>query len=91
MGLAAQSIRNDIHLPRMVVNLQIIVLDQLQPSFLVHVQIRLGKDVLQALVVGIDVDHIPKQIMSPCSQGKDDGRQLKIMSWIMLFMTSELS
>jgi hypothetical protein len=51
----------------------------------------LGKDVLQALVVGIDVDHIPKQIMSPCSQGKDDERQLKIMSWIMLFMTSELS
>jgi hypothetical protein len=31
----------------------------------------LGKDILQAFVVGIDVNHIPKQIMSPCSQCHD--------------------
>jgi hypothetical protein len=49
MGLAAQSIRNDIHLA--IMNLQIIVLDQFHPSSLAHVQIRLGEDILQALVV----------------------------------------
>jgi hypothetical protein len=28
----------------------------------------LGKDILQAFVIHIDVNHIPKQIMSPRSQ-----------------------
>jgi hypothetical protein len=42
------------------VDFQLIVLDQLEPSSLPHVQIRLGKDVLQAFVVYIDMNHIPK-------------------------------
>jgi hypothetical protein len=46
MCLAAQVIRNDIHLSRMIMNLQIIILDQLQPSSLAHVQIRLGEDIV---------------------------------------------
>jgi hypothetical protein len=37
MCLAVQGIRNDIRLSRMTMNLKIIVLDQLQPSSLVHV------------------------------------------------------
>jgi hypothetical protein len=37
MRLAAQGIRNDIHFSRMIMNLQIIVLNQLQPSSLAHV------------------------------------------------------
>jgi hypothetical protein len=39
MCLVAQGIHNDIHLSQMIMNLQIIVLDQLQPSSLAHVQI----------------------------------------------------
>jgi hypothetical protein len=47
----------------MIVNLKIIVLNQLQPSSLPHVQIGLSEKVLQALVVGEDMSHIPKKIM----------------------------
>jgi hypothetical protein len=44
----------------MIVDFQLIVLDQPEPSSLPHVQIQLGKDVLQAFVVRIDMNHIPK-------------------------------
>jgi hypothetical protein len=49
------------HLPTwVVVNFQFIVLDQLEPSSLSHVHVRLSENVLQALVVCIDMNHIPK-------------------------------
>jgi hypothetical protein len=51
---------------------------------------QLGKDILQDLVVRIDVNHIPKQIMSPCPQCHYHGCQLKIMSRIAHFVTSQL-
>jgi hypothetical protein len=43
-----------------IVNFQLIVFDQLEPSSLPHVQVRLSEDVLQAFVVCIDMNHIPK-------------------------------
>jgi hypothetical protein len=43
----------------LIVNFQLIVLDELKPPSLPHVQIRLGKDVLQAVVVHVDMNHIP--------------------------------
>jgi hypothetical protein len=49
-----QRVCNDICISRVIVDFQLIVLDQLEPSLLPHVQIRLGKDVLQAFVVHID-------------------------------------
>jgi hypothetical protein len=55
-----QRVYNDICLSLVIVNFQLIVLDQLEPSSLSHVQIWLGKNVLQAFVVRIDVNHIPK-------------------------------
>jgi hypothetical protein len=91
MGLAAQGTRNNIHLFRDDNEPPNHSLCQFQPSVLAHVQIRLGKYVLQPLVISKDVDHIPKKIMLPCMQSKDNGSQLKIMSGIVLFMTPELS
>jgi hypothetical protein len=91
MRLVAQSIRDNNRLSWVIMNFQIIVFDQFQPSSLVHVQIRLGEDILQTLMVDKDVDHIPKKIMLSHPQSKDNGSQLKIMSGIVLFMTSELS
>jgi hypothetical protein len=88
MSFVAQGIRNHIHLTRVIMNLKIIVLDQLQPSSLMHVQINPSEDVLQALVVGEDMNHIPKKIVPPCSQRKNNSSQFKIMHWIVLFMTS---
>jgi hypothetical protein len=75
----------------MIVNLRIIVLDQLQPSSLSHVQIIMSKKVLQALVVGEDMSHIPKKIMPPGTQGMNHSGQFKIMSGIVLFMRAELT
>jgi hypothetical protein len=54
-----QRVHNDVCLSRVIVNFQLVVFDQLEPSSLPHVQIRLSKDVLQAFVVRIDMDHIP--------------------------------
>jgi hypothetical protein len=59
---------NYIYLSQMVVYFHLIILDQLEPSSLSHVQVRLCEYVRQAFVVRIDVNHIPKQVMSPCSQ-----------------------
>jgi hypothetical protein len=90
VSLAAQGIRNHIRLTRMIVNLKIIVLDQLQPSSLLHVQISLSEKVLQALVVSEDMSNIPKKIMPPGTQGMNHSGQFKIMSGIVLFMQAQL-
>jgi hypothetical protein len=50
---------NDVCLTQVIVNFHLIVLDQLEPPSLPHVQIRLDKDVLQAFVVRVDMKHIP--------------------------------
>jgi hypothetical protein len=60
VSLAAQRIYNDICLTRLIVHFKLIVFDQLEPPSLPRVQIWLCKDVLQALVVHIDVNNIPK-------------------------------
>jgi hypothetical protein len=60
LSLTAQRVCNDVCFSRVIVNLQLVVFDQLEPSSLPHVQIWLGKDVLQTFVVCIDMNHIPK-------------------------------
>jgi hypothetical protein len=72
-------------------NLEIIVLDQLQPPSLMHVQISMSENVLQALMVGEDMNHIPKKIVPPCPQDKNNHSQFKIMHGIVFFMTAQLS
>jgi hypothetical protein len=91
VSLPAQGIHNHIRLSGVIMNLQIIILDQLQPSSLAHVQIDLSENVLQTLVVGEDMYHIPKKIVSPCSQSKNNNNQLEIVRGIVPFMTSQLS
>jgi hypothetical protein len=91
VSLVAQGVRNHIRLTRMIVNLKIIVLDQLQPSSLPHVQINQSEKVLQTLVVSEDMSHIPKEIMPLGTQGMNHSGQLKIMSGIVLFMWAQLT
>jgi hypothetical protein len=86
VSFVTQGIRNYTRLTRMIVNLKIIVIDQLQPSSLPHVQIRLSEKVLQALMISEDMSHIPKKIMPLGTQGMKYSGQLKIMSGIVLFM-----
>jgi hypothetical protein len=45
--------------------IQIAVIDQLQPSALMHVQLQLSKDVLETFMISIDDAHITKQVVSP--------------------------
>jgi hypothetical protein len=91
VSFASQSICNHIRLTEMIVNLKIIVLDQLQPFPLPHVQIGLSEKVLQAFVIGKDMSHIPKKIMPSCTQGMNHNDQFKIMSGIVLFMWAQLT
>ena len=64
MRFPAQGIRNNICLGRMIVHLEVIILDQLEPSSLTHIQLRLSEDVLKTFMISVDVAHIAKQIMS---------------------------
>jgi hypothetical protein len=91
VSFATQGIRNHIRLTGMIMNLKIIVLDQLQPYSLPHVQIRLSENVLQALMISEDISHISKKIMPPDTQGMNYIDQLKIMSGIVLFMRAQLT
>src|SRR6185369_12848570 len=68
----AQSICYNIGLTRMIVNLQVIVLDQLQPSSLSHVQLTLREYILEALVISIDITLLPIQVMPPNLQSMHD-------------------
>jgi hypothetical protein len=90
VSFAAQGIYNHIRLTGMIVNLKIIVLDQLHPPPLPHVQIRLSEKVLHALVVGEDMSHIPKKIVPSGTQGMNHNGQFKIMSGIVLFIWVQL-
>jgi hypothetical protein len=91
VSFATQGIRNHIYLTGVIVNLKLIVLDQLKPSSLRHVQIRLSEKVLQALAISEDMSHISKKIMPPGTQGMNYSGQLKIMSGIVLFMWAQLT
>jgi hypothetical protein len=88
VSLAAQNIRKHIHLAGVIMNFKIIILNQLQPPSVTHVQISLNENVLQALVLGEDMNYIPQNIMPPCPRSKDNSRQLEIMCGILLFLTT---
>jgi hypothetical protein len=84
--LVDQGIHNHIPLTGVVMNLEIVVLDQLQPSSLMHVQIILSENLLHALAVGEDMNLIPEKIVPPCLQSKNNSNQFKIMCGIVHFM-----
>ena len=52
--------------------LEVIILDQLEPSSLMHIQLRLSEDVLKTFMISIDVAHIAEQIMSPGLQSMNN-------------------
>jgi hypothetical protein len=87
VSLTTQGIHNRIRLTGVIMNLKIIVLNHLQPPSLTHDQISLSENVLQALVVGEDMNHIFEKIVPPCMQSKNNSSQFKIMCGIVLFMT----
>jgi hypothetical protein len=91
VSFVTQGICNHVCLIGVIVNFNIIVPNQLQPSCLSHVQIILSEKVLQAHVISEDMSHIPKKIMPPGMQAMNYCDQLKIMSGIVLFMREQLT
>jgi hypothetical protein len=73
---AAQGIGNHICLARMIMDFQLIIFDQFQPSSLPHVQVRLDEKILQTLMISVDMHQITKQIVPPNLQCKNDSQEL---------------
>jgi hypothetical protein len=69
--LAAQGDGHDVCLTGVVVNVQVVVLDQLQPSPLPQVQFRLGEDIFQTLVISINVALVSHQIVPSISSRRE--------------------
>jgi hypothetical protein len=65
MFLSTQGICNQIRLAWVVMNLQIIIFNEFQPSALPKVEILLGEYILQALVIGVHLALGFHNIMSP--------------------------
>jgi hypothetical protein len=63
--LSNQGIGYDIGLAGMVVDSDVIILNQLQPSSLPQVQIRLGEDILETFVVTVYFTTIIDEIVPP--------------------------
>jgi hypothetical protein len=70
--LATQCIGYTIRFTRVVVDVQIVVLDQFKPPSLHQVQRRLCKDVLQTLVVSVNVKLVAHQVVPPYLQSVND-------------------
>jgi hypothetical protein len=75
MLLPTQGFRNQIRLAQMIMNFQVIVLDEIQPSVLPKVEILLSEDVFSALVIGVDSALGSHNIVSPNLESMHDGCQ----------------
>jgi hypothetical protein len=63
--LATQSIGYDIGLSWVMIDSNAIILNQLEPSKLPQIQISLGKNVLETLVVAVNLTSMADEVMSP--------------------------
>jgi hypothetical protein len=56
----------------MIVDLEIVILNLLEPSSLTHIELGLGEDIFEAFMVSIDIANIAQQIMSPNFQSMNN-------------------
>src|SRR3954469_10969978 len=91
VGFAAQGITYYISFSRGIGNIHVEVGYCLEPSLLAEIQVRLSKQVLQALVVGVDPATVTKEVMSPQLQCIDYNCQFEVMGWILVFVSTQLT
>src|ERR1041385_8404976 len=91
VGFAAQGISHYISFARGVRNSHVVVGYCLEPSLLAEIQVRMNKHVLQALVIGVDLATITDELMSPQLQCINCRCQFKIMCWILIFVSTQLT
>src|SRR3954471_3763519 len=65
VGFVAQGIGHHISFARGVRNSHVVIGYCLEPSLLAKIQVGLRKQVLQALVIGVDLATITDEVMSP--------------------------
>src|SRR3954468_19398 len=90
VGFAAQGIDHHNSFARGVRNSHVVVGYCLEPSLLAEIQVGLSKQVLKALVVGVDLATITDKVMSPKLQCINCLCQFDIMCWIIFFMRTQL-
>src|ERR1044072_6830756 len=91
MALTAQRISNNICFTRMILHIQIIILNKFQPSALPEVQLPLSEDILQTLMNSEYVTAVPNKIVPPCLQRMNNRCQLQVMCGIVLLMVLKLT
>jgi hypothetical protein len=64
-GFSAEGVGNYIGFSRVIMDTKIIVLDELNPSPLSNVQLRLGKDILETFVISVNITPVSYEIMAP--------------------------
>src|ERR1043165_5573653 len=91
MAFTAQRISHNIGFTRMILHIQIIILNKFQPSSLPEVQLSLSENVLQTLMISEYVTAVPNKIMPPCLQRMNNRCQLQVMCGILLLMVLKLT
>src|ERR1043165_2526654 len=91
IGLAAQGISHYISLARGIRNIHVEVGYCLEPSLLAEIQVGLSKQILQTLVVGENLATITDEVMSPHLQCINYCCQFKVMGWILVFVSTQLT
>src|SRR3954465_263912 len=91
VSFAAQGIGHHISLARGIGNIHVEVGYCLEPSLLAEIQVWLSKQIFQTLVVGVDLATITDEVMSPQLQCINYCCQLKVMSWILIFVSTQLT
>src|ERR1041385_6293604 len=86
-----QGISHHISFARGVMNIHVEIGYCLEPSLLAEIQVGLSKQVLQALVIGVDLAMITNEVMSPQLQCINYRCQFEIMSWIVFFVSTQLT
>src|SRR3954462_11426695 len=79
ISLATQGISHHISFAKGVRNSHVVVGYCLEPSLLAEIQVWLSKQVLQALVIGVDLATISDEVMSPQLQCINYRCQFKVM------------
>jgi hypothetical protein len=70
---SAEGVGNYIGFSRVIMDTKIIVLDELNPSPLSHVQLPLSEDILEALVIGVDITPVSNEIVTPSLESMNYG------------------
>src|SRR3954467_7751490 len=91
VGFAAQGISHHISFARGIMNIHVEIGYCLEPYLLAEIQVRLSKQVLQALVVGVNLATITDEVMSPQLQCINYSCQFEVMGWIIIFVRTQLT